>query len=218
MARTEITTGSGSRSSRGPGLLTSAEKKPPTTRVWLGEDEGQTALLVDGVVQSVVVDDGPLGPGYWPLMIPETRPDHALILGMGGGTIANLLLRRFGSIRITGVESDPRIIHLARSAFGLDLPNVDIIEGDAFQFVAEADARYGYIAVDLFAANTIPREIFARPFLKRIRALLEPGGLTAINFFRDRRTADRIRRIGEVFPRVEVVDSRKNVVARCRPR
>jgi spermidine synthase len=187
-------------------------------RVWVGEDEGQIALLADGVVQSVLVEDGPLGPGYWPLMLPETRPNHALILGLGGGTIAHLLTRRFGPVAITGVECDPRVVRLARSAFGLDTLNIEIIEADAFQFVTEASGLYGYIAVDLFAADTIPRQAFARPFLKRIRALLSPGGLAAINFFRDRRTAERVRRIEQVFPRVEIVDSRKNVVARCRPR
>jgi spermidine synthase len=190
----------------------------PAGRVWIGEDEGQTALLVDGVVQSVFVDDGPLGPGYWPLMLPEARPDHALILGLGGGTIAHLLTRRFGPIAITGVEHDPRIIRLAQSAFGLDLPHVEIVEADAFQYVDEAPGPYGYIAVDLFSADAIPRQIFTRPFLKRIRALLTPGGLAAINFFRDRRTGDHLRRIEQVFPRVEVVNSRKNVIARCRAR
>src|SRR4051812_39407749 len=64
--------------------------------VWIGEDEGQTALLIDGVVQSVYVGDGPLGPGYWPLMLPDTPPRSSLILGLGGGTIPHLLTRKFG--------------------------------------------------------------------------------------------------------------------------
>jgi spermidine synthase len=189
-----------------------------SSRVWIGEDEGQTALLVDGVVQSVLVDDGPLGPGYWPLMLPEVRPDRALILGLGGGTIVHLLARRFGPVPVTGVERDPRVIRLARSAFGLDLPHLEIVEADAFQFVEDAPGPYSYIAVDLFAADAIPRQVFGRPFLKRIRGLLTSGGLAAINFFRDRRTDYHIRRIEQAFPRVEVVDSRKNVIARCRAR
>ncbi len=189
-----------------------------TGRVWIGEDEGQTALLVDGVVQSVYVDDGPLGPGYWPLMLPESLSGDALILGLGGGTVAHLLTRRFGPVPITGVEHDPRVIRLARSAFGMDLDHISIVEGDAFQFVDAATGPYGYIAVDLFAANAIPGQIFTRPFLKRIRALLAPGGLAAFNFFRDRRTAARVQRLQQVFPRVEVRDSRKNVVAHCRAR
>ncbi len=189
-----------------------------TSRVWIGEDEGQTALFVDGVVQSVFVDDGPLGPGYWPLMVPEALSGPALILGLGGGTIAHLLIRRFGAVPIIGVENDPRVIRLARSAFGMDHEHVQIVEGDAFEFILETAGPYGYIAVDLFAADAIPGRIFTRPFLKRIRELLTPGGLAAFNFFRDRRMAGRVQRLEQVFPRVEVLSSRKNVVARCRAR
>src|SRR5947207_4445624 len=86
----------------------------------IGEDEGQTALLVDGVVQSVLVSDGPLGPGYWPHMLPEVRPTRALVLGLGGGTICRLILRQFGQVEIVGVECDARVLRLARSAFGVE--------------------------------------------------------------------------------------------------
>src|SRR5947209_4224427 len=103
--------------------------EPRASRVWIGEDEGQTALLIDGVVQSVVVTDGPLGPGYWPLMVPDVRPRRALILGMGGGTIAHLLMRRFGVLPIIGIDIDPRVVQLASSAFALDLANVEILDG-----------------------------------------------------------------------------------------
>jgi spermidine synthase len=166
----------------------------------------------------VYVDDGPLGPGYWPLMVPEVLTGAALILGLGGGTVAHLLTRRFGPIPITGVEHDPRVIRLARSAFGMDLDHIEIVEGDAFQFVEQATGPYAYIAVDLFAGNAIPGQIFTRPFLKRIRALLTPGGVALFNFFRDRRTSGRLQRLEQVFPRVEALDSRENVVARCRAR
>lgn len=189
----------------------------PHPRVWIGEDEGQTALLVEGVVQSVLVEDGPLGPGYWPLMMPDFTPGRCLILGMGGGTIAHLLRRRFGSVQITGVEHDPDIIRLARSAFGLAEPAFEIVQADAFEFVSAESTSFDYVAVDLFAGD-IPARIFSRPFLKDVKRLLTPGGLAAINFFRDRRTAARLRRLATVFPHVTVQNSRKNVVAHCRPR
>jgi spermidine synthase len=186
--------------------------------VWIGEDEGQTALLVDGVVQSVYVDDGPLGPGYWPLMLPDARPRSALILGLGGGTIPHLLTRKFGPVRIVGVERDPRVLRLARSAFRVEQCTSEIVEADAFAFVSEAEGPFDYISVDLFSEGGIPRAAFGRPFLKDVKRLLSPGGLAAVNFFKDRRAPDRVQRLERVFPRVEVVASRKNLVARCRPR
>jgi spermidine synthase len=188
------------------------------SRVWIGEDEGQTALLVDGVVQSVLVTDGALGPGYWPLMLPDVRPASALILGLGGGTLAHSLRRRFPGIHITGVEHDAAVIRLARSAFGVDPSVARVIEGDAFEFVQLAIGSYDYVAVDLFAAGEIPSAVFQKPFLKRVKGLLTPGGLAAFNFFKDRRAASRRQRLESIFPRVEVRQSRENVVTLCRPR
>jgi spermidine synthase len=187
-------------------------------RIWVSEDEGQIALLIDGVVQSVVVGDGPLGPGYWPLMLPDVRPHEALILGLGGGTLVHLLARRFPGIRITGVEIDPAVIRVALSAFGLVMPDLIILEADAFAFVAEAAGPYDYVAVDLWADGVIPRAVFQKPFLRRVKDLLTPGGVGAINFFKDRQAASRLRRIEATFPRVEVRQSRENFVALCRPR
>jgi spermidine synthase len=186
--------------------------------VWIGEDEGQTALLIDGVVQSVVVGDGPLGPGYWPLMIPEVRPHGALILGMGGGTLAHLLRRRFGPLPIVGVERDPLVIQLGHSAFGLNLPEIEILEGDAFAFIEQCVDQFDYVAVDLFADGQVPGAIFTQPVLRRLRQLLTPGGAAYVNFFKDRRTASRLERLRHVFPRVESLPSHQNVVAICRAR
>jgi spermidine synthase len=128
-----------------------------------------------------------------------------------------LLRRRFGAVEIIGVEHDPDIIRLARSAFGIVEPAYEIVEADAFEFVSAESTSFDYVAVDLFAGD-IPARIFSRPFLRNVKRLLTPGGLAAINFFRDRRTASHLRRLGTVFPRVTVQDSRKNVVAHCRPR
>jgi spermidine synthase len=187
-------------------------------RVWLGEDEGQVALLIDGIVQSVYVSDGPLGPGYWPLMLPDVRPSRALILGLGGGTIAHLMVRKFGPLSIVGVEIDSAVLRLASNAFALPAIGVETVEADAFTYVARAAGPFDYVAVDLFAGGRIPPRVFGQPFLKDVKRLLQPGGLAAFNFFKDRRTTSRIGRLENVFPRVSVAYSRDNVVARCRAR
>jgi spermidine synthase len=190
----------------------------PPRRVWIGEDEGQTALLIDGVVQSVYVPEGPLGPGYWPFMLPESRPSRALILGVGGGTIIHLLHRRFGPVPTLGIEIDPEVIHLARHAFGLDTPSVEIREADAFAYVQDTSERFDYIAVDLFSGGKIPGTIFMLPFVRAVKRALTPGGVAAWNFFDDYRRTSRVQRLEKVFPRVTVLESSDNIVVHCRPR
>ena len=183
----------------------------------LGEDQGRTALLIDGVIQSVAVSTQPITVGYWPHMLPEVRPRNALLLGLGGGTIAHLLVERFGPVPMTAVEKDPAVIALAYRVFGVP-SGTRVVEADAFAFVAEAVGPYDYIAEDLFENNAVPSRVFGRPFLRQLRELLSPGGLLALNYFKDRRSAAHQQRLESVFPRVTIIESDKNLVAHCRAR
>ncbi|HEY7061374.1 MAG TPA: methyltransferase domain-containing protein [Chloroflexota bacterium] len=187
-------------------------------RVRVAEDEGQRVLLVDGVVQSVAVEGPHLGPGYWPSMLPDVRPRRALLLGLGGGTIAHLLVRRFGPVPMVGVDADAEILALARAEFGLDLPSLTIVEDDALAYVAAASERFDYVCVDLYRGAELERGVLARPVLRGIKRLLTPGGVAVFNLFRDRRTARRLHRLQQVFHGAEAETIGKNVVVRCHGR
>lgn len=184
-------------------------------RVRVAEDEGQRALLVDGVVQSVAVEGPVLGPGYWPAMLPDARPRLALLLGLGAGTIAHLLVRRFGPVAMVGVECDPEVLALARAEFGLALPSLAVVEADALAYVAGCRERFDYVCVDLYRGAELERGALARPFLRQLRGLLLPGGVAFFNLFRDRRTGRRLHRLRQVFPWATEEPIGKNVVVRC---
>ncbi len=185
-------------------------------RVRVADDEGQRALLVDGIVQSVAVEGPTLhGPGYWPAMLPDARPRHALLLGLGAGTIAHLLVGRFGPLPIVGVEADPEVLALARAEFGLDLPSLTVVEGDAFEYVAACTERFDYVAVDLYRGAELQARVLARPFLRSLKRLLLPGGQVYVNLFLDRRTGRRLHRIKQIFPWAEWEPVGKNAVVRC---
>jgi spermidine synthase len=150
-------------------------------------------------------------------MLPEVRPRNALLLGLGGGTIAHLLVERFGPISMTAVEKDPAVIAMAYRVFGVP-GGTRVVQADAFAFIDETEEQYDYIAEDLFENNEVPAAVFGRPFLRRLRELMTGGGLLAVNYFKDRRAESRRKRLESVFPRVEIVDSEKNLIARCRAR
>lgn len=182
----------------------------------LGHDEGRVALTVDGVVQSVAVEERGPTSGYWWMMLPGARPRQALILGLGGGTVAQLLTRRFGEVSIVGVERDPAVVDLARQSLGLDLPNLDVVVADAFAYVESCESRFDYIAVDLYAGSELVRGVLAKPFLRRLRAMLTPGGNVAFNLTLTRRLPKQLQRLGEVLRIVRADDEGLNVVVHCR--
>jgi spermidine synthase len=184
---------------------------------YVAEDDGRLELRVDGVVQSVDLASA-AGREYWPAMLPDRRPGRSLLLGAGGGTLAALLLRRFGETRVLAVDDDPRVVSLGRERFYLDLPGVEVVIADAFAFVEVCTGRFEYIAVDLFRGGERPRTVLGRPFLRALARLAAPGAVIAFNLFRDRRAESAIARIGRVLPVTRRVEAGKNLVVHCRAR
>jgi spermidine synthase len=203
----------------GSGTVTSRpDPRQPTERddePRLVQDRGLPALMVGGVIQSVSVETATAGE-YWPAMLPAVRPRHVLLLGAGGGTLAALLTRRFGGVRILAVDDDVRVVALGRQALYLGLPNVELVLADAFAFCAACRGRFEFIAVDLFRGGTRPRAVLGRPFLHDLRRLAAPHALIAINLFRDRRTSMHITRIERVLTVTRRTDVGLNTILHCR--
>lgn len=176
-----------------------------------GEDEDRPALLAHGAVQSVT--DG--SHGYWAAMVPDARPGRTLLLGLGGGTVAHLLCARFGPLPIVAVDDDPHMIALAERTLG-DLPSLQVVQADAFRYVAESDERFDLACVDLYRGAQVQGAIVGRPFLRGLRGMLAPKGQAAFNLFLDRRIAPRMHRIGRVFRILRTVRAGQNVVVWCR--
>jgi spermidine synthase len=186
---------------------------PVQHRVRIGEDGGRSALLVDGVVQSISPSDGLLVGGYWAAMVPDDhRPEQALILGLGGGTIARLLQARWGVSRIVGVDDDPTVLQAAEQVGWLPAPGVDILVCDAFAYVQACPEQFDYVAVDLFRGERLTQRAFGKPFLRRLRSILAPRGHLAVNLFRDTRESLRIERIAAFFDIRERVAVGGNIV------
>jgi spermidine synthase len=167
--------------------------------VRIGEDAGRAALLVDGVVQSISPEDGLADGGYWGAMVPEDRPHRGLILGLGGGTLARLLHARWGAFPLCGVDDDAAVLELARQVEWLPREDLEVVVADAYTYVKTCQQRYDYVAVDLFHGEEMDGRVFGKPFLRRVRAVLEPRGQLAINMFADVRQLSRVNRIAAVF-------------------
>lgn len=150
-------------------------------------------------------------------MLPDQPPRSALLLGLGGGTVARLLERRFGPLPITGVDESDAMLHVA-AEFGPPLSDLRLVQGDAFAFVHQSEQRFGFVAVDLYRANQLVRGVLALPFLRALAARLEPGGTVAYNLFRDVYLDERLARLERVFERLRLDEVVANAVFHGRPR
>ena len=195
------------------------DEGPGSRFVRIGEDGGRAALLVDGVVQSISPADGLAIGGYWAAMVPSLRPTRALILGLGGGTLARLIHARWGEdVHIVGVDDDVAIVETAIAAGWLNESLAHVVYADAFDYVAACQERFDYIAIDLFRGERLLGRAMTRPFLGRVRSLLHAPALLAVNMFRDRRSPVRIARLEALFEVREQVVVGGNVIVHARAR
>jgi spermidine synthase len=192
------------------------EEGRPKLRLQVEEYEGHRALMADGVILSVAVGEQEPPFGYWSAMLPEGAPRSALLLGLGAGTLAQLLTRRFPDIRIVGVDIDPHVVEFARRHFDLALPNLQVVVADAFAYVAGCLERFDYVAVDLFCGHAFQRAALARPFLRRLKTVAGPTGEIAVNLFRDRRCEVYVNRLARILRIHRVERLSRNVIAHCR--
>ena len=103
----------------------------------------------------------------------------ALILGLGGGTVANFLQTRSG-FNVDAVELDGRIPQVAREQFALS-NNVNVIVDDARHYLEQSEKKYDIIVFDVYRGESPPTHVFTLESLDKTKSLLKQDGLIVIN-------------------------------------
>ena len=78
--------------------------------------------------------------------VKEKEVNSILILGLGGGTLAKLLRKKYPNAKITGVEIDPIMIELGKKYLDLDKYDIDIKIEDTNKFKFD---EYDLVIVDM---------------------------------------------------------------------
>ena len=140
-------------------------------------------LLIDGVDNGFVdrVSMEPRAPyiaafDYLPAARPSAR--RALCIGLGAGGVPRAFHGR--GIATDVVEIDAEIVRLARDWLGFPT-DIRVIVEDGRTYVERTDARYDFVVLDAFHAETHPVHLFTREFFARVNEVLAPGGILAIN-------------------------------------
>lgn len=109
--------------------------------------------------------------------------NHILVLGVAGGSVIQTLSKEIGCKgKITGIEIDADIIQIANDYFKLDqVPNLEIVIDDAFEFVLKTKEKYDLIIIDIFQDSLMPNFLFEEFFINRIGFLLQTNGFILFN-------------------------------------
>ena len=149
------------------------------------QESGQRMLLVNRIVQTLV-DKKTFNPksdyiDYTYSICSKLPPkSDALILGLGGGILANLLQSRLG-FSVDAVELDERIAKVAHDYFGLS-ESVNVIVDDARHYLEATQKKYDVISFDVYRDESPAPHVFTLESLAKTKSLLKKDGLIVVNF------------------------------------
>lgn len=186
------------------------------------EQFGQRKIYAGGLLQS-----GSIIKQLWQKPLKSvgyrhacTLPINILILGFGGGTVADLLIKQFPRAQITGIEIDSVMIEIYRKYFvvvNFNSPysNINLIQADCFHWINKCKQKYDLILVDLYQGHDIPEELYEIKFIKNLKKCQNPNGSTLINhLFFDKykeKVPDLIKIVETEFSDIKLIRNLSNI-------
>lgn len=114
----------------------------------------------------------------------QENPQSALLIGLGGGSLAKYLLNYHPRCNIDVVEIDSDIAALAHRYFHLPQhPKLNIHISDGYSYLCESEKEYDVILVDAFDKNGVCDTILHPAFFNACAHRLASRGIVSINLW-----------------------------------
>lgn len=141
------------------------------TRDKLGIEFTQSGAIVGQIWESVIK-----------FHLKKVTTPRVLLMGLGGGTLVDLISSFKPEAAIDVVELDSIMLTLATEFFDLDPMTVNIYVDSAETFVRQLkNEAYDLICVDLFCHSAVPGFIENENWLRQVRRVLSTHGVVIFN-------------------------------------
>lgn len=131
----------------------------------------------------------------------EPDPEHVLLIGLGGGSLAKFCYRHLPHARITVVEIDARVIAL-REAFCIpaDDHRFSVVHEDGARYLSRHEQPVNAILIDAFDHAGVSPSLATPEFFREAARLLAPTGVLIMNLRGDpQRFAAHLEQVRGVF-------------------
>lgn len=146
--------------------------------------------------------------------------NHCLILGLGGGTVAKLVRKKWPDAKITGVEIDPMMIELGKKYLKLNESKTDVKIVDAVKFLESNKTKHDLIIVDLYNGDKFPDNFETENYIQLTRTVLSSRGTAIFNrlYYGDKRpeTVKFGNKLKNIFKNVEWFYPEANLMLICK--
>ena len=146
----------------------------------------ERSLLINNIIQtSLNINTGESTIDYVEVLDKNLnklsqKNKKALILGLGGGAIANLLIQK--GWEVTAVEIDDRIVDVAKKYFSLS-PKVKLIIDDARHGLQFAGTDYDLVLFDMYSAEVAPSHVVSVEAFKELEKICKPEATFIFNTY-----------------------------------
>ena len=141
-----------------------------------------------GMIQSAMRIDDPfaLEVAYTRKMMAfllfAPKPDHVLMVGLGGGSLAKFCYRHLPCTRLSVIEINPDVIALRETFHIPDDARLSIIQADAADYLPLREGDTDVLLLDGFDAAGVAPTFLKRDFYQSALRRLRPAGLLVANF------------------------------------
>jgi spermidine synthase len=161
-----------------------AVEQSPYGEIRVVEHRDFRYLLIDGGMHTIVQkdDNAPHQPYVFAAEVAALsfkRPGNALLLGLGGGSLARVLSR--DGWNVEAVDIDPVIPRIASGYFQLYPRQATVTVADARRFLRTTDHVWSVIFFDVYASASIPLHVATAEAFAEARRCLAPGGMIVLN-------------------------------------
>ena len=129
-------------------------------------------------------------------------PSSAVLVGLGGGSLAKFIFRTMPETRLKVLEIKPEVVEVAHTYFDLPSPcaRLSIMLGDGARLISEGVESTGLMLVDAYDGHSLAASLATESFFRSARAALSPRGVLAMNLWSSDRAFDRnLQKIERAF-------------------
>ncbi len=128
-------------------------------------------------------------------------PEHVVMIGLGGGSLAKYCHAHLPGSRFTAVEINPEVIAM-RGAFAVppDDERFAVVQADGAAWIREHAQSCDVLLLDGFDSAGLPESLTSQEFYEACARALRPGGLLVSNLWAPQSRRDEaIRRMRAAF-------------------
>ena len=152
-----------------------------------------------------------------PAALAHPSPKAALVLGGGDGGAARQLLKHPGIERIVVAELDADVVRLTREHLpevhggAFDDPRVELVIGDAADYVVGATAQFDLVVFDLTPPDSPAAGLYTPDFYMQLKRVMSPTAALSLHlgspYFHAERVAGLLHDLRDTFAIVRTMST-----------